>query len=77
QGVGIAPADQKGIFKKFVRSDAAKAAGIKGAGLGLAMAQHIVSAHAGRIEVTSQLGAGSTFTILLPVRKDTGMEVNS
>src|SRR5947209_8283587 len=57
QGVGIA-AKQKGIFKKFVRSDAAKAAGIKGTGLGLAMAERIVSAHGGRIRVASRPGAG-------------------
>jgi signal transduction histidine kinase len=70
QGEGIAPGEQKQIFKKFVRAAGAKASGIKGAGLGLAMVHHIVSAHGGKIHVTSQSGAGSVFTILLPAGKD-------
>jgi signal transduction histidine kinase len=72
QGAGIALEDQKEIFKKFVRAGAAKAAGVKGAGLGLAMVEHIVSRHGGRVCVTSQPGEGSTFTILLPADKDDG-----
>jgi signal transduction histidine kinase len=67
QGVGIPAREQQDIFKKFVRASGAKAAGIKGTGLGLAMAQQIVSAHGGRIDLSSEPGAGSTFTILLPV----------
>jgi signal transduction histidine kinase len=66
QGVGIPVREQKEIFKKFVRASGAKMAGIKGTGLGLAMVQHIVSAHGGRIHLSSEPGAGSTFTILLP-----------
>jgi len=77
QGVGIAASEQKEIFKKFVRSGAAKAAGIKGTGLGLAMAERIVSAHGGRIRLASQPGAGSTFTILLPVENENGIKADS
>jgi signal transduction histidine kinase len=66
EGVGIAAAEQREIFKKFVRAGAAKALGIKGTGIGLAMANEIVAAHGGRIEVASRPGAGSTFTIRLP-----------
>jgi signal transduction histidine kinase len=70
QGVGIAGDDQRQIFKKFVRTSGAKAAGIKGTGLGLAMVQHIVSAHGGDVRVSSTPGAGSSFTIFLPVSGD-------
>jgi signal transduction histidine kinase/tetratricopeptide (TPR) repeat protein len=66
-GVGISRDDQRRIFNKFVRTSDAKAAGIRGTGLGLAMVQHIVSAHGGEVHVASQPGAGSAFTILLPV----------
>jgi signal transduction histidine kinase len=66
-GVGIGPDDQRQIFRKFVRASAAKAAGIKGTGLGLTMVRHIVSAHGGEVRLTSALGTGSSFTIVLPI----------
>ena len=71
-GIGIAAADQKRIFQKFVRLPAAAAHGVKGSGIGLAMVQHIVAAHRGTIRVTSIEGEGSTFTIGLPSSRDTG-----
>jgi signal transduction histidine kinase len=67
QGLGIAPGEQKEIFRKFVRGSGAKVEGIKGTGIGLAMVNHIVKAHGGEVSVESQPGAGSTFTVLLPV----------
>jgi len=72
RGMGIAAADQRHIFQKFMRGSAAKTASIRGTGLGLAMVRHIVAAHRGEIMVESELGRGSAFTILLPVR-DTGL----
>ncbi len=66
QGVGIPPEEQQQIFQKFVRGAAAKTGGIRGAGVGLAMARQIVAAHHGDILVESRPGAGSTFTVLLP-----------
>jgi signal transduction histidine kinase len=66
QGTGIAIAEQKEIFKKFVRGAASKISTAKGAGIGLAMVQHIVEAHEGEVRVESRPGQGSTFTILLP-----------
>ncbi len=66
RGLGIAPAEQPHIFDKFFRASMAKAAGVRGTGLGLAMVRHIVAAHGGQLHVESQPGAGSTFTILLP-----------
>jgi signal transduction histidine kinase len=66
QGPGIAETERKAIFRKFVRGSAAVAANVKGSGVGLAMVRHIVAAHGGEITVASELGKGSTFTMLLP-----------
>ena len=66
QGIGIPESEQKLIFRKFVRGAAAKTGGIRGAGVGLAMARQIANAHQGEIVVDSRPGEGSTFTVLLP-----------
>ena len=65
RGAGIAPAEMKAIFRKFVRGSAAAAGNVKGSGVGLAMVRHIVAAHGGEIVVESEPGEGSTFTMLL------------
>jgi len=69
QGMGIPALEQKEIFKRFVRGTGSRAANIQGTGIGLAMARHIVEAHDGEIRLESELGKGSTFTILLPMEK--------
>jgi signal transduction histidine kinase len=66
EGIGI-PATERGeIFGKFVRGSASHKAGIRGTGVGLAMARQIVAAHDGAILVESEPGQGSVFTVLLP-----------
>ena len=67
-GVGIARAEQSRIFDRFyrVQSDRSRATG--GAGLGLSIANAIAVAHQGSIQVQSELGKGSTFTIRLPLK---------
>ncbi|HVP66992.1 MAG TPA: ATP-binding protein [Anaeromyxobacteraceae bacterium] len=65
-GPGIPGADQKRIFDKFYRGKDPLDRTIEGSGLGLAMVKHVVQAHGGRVGVASELGKGSTFTILLP-----------
>ncbi|MFC2161053.1 ATP-binding protein [Acidobacteriota bacterium] len=69
QGVGIPVPEQKEIFKRFVRGSGSRATNIKGTGIGLAMANHIIEAHNGEIRLESVPGEGSTFTVLIPLEK--------
>jgi signal transduction histidine kinase len=66
-GMGIDPREQREIFQKFMRGNAAKKAGIKGTGIGLSMVQQIIEALGGQIRLESAVGVGSTFTIVLPL----------
>ena len=66
RGIGIAPADQKRIFEKFVRVETGLVHDVKGAGLGLSLVDQIMRAHGGHVEVVSNTGEGSTFTLVLP-----------
>ena len=66
-GIGIATADLPFIFDRFWRVDRVRSRTEGGgSGLGLAICQWIAQAHDGRIDVTSRLGRGSTFTVVLP-----------
>ncbi len=66
-GSGIHPADLPHIFERFYRADKARSAQTGGVGLGLSIAEKIIDAHDGRIEVESTLGQGSVFRVILPV----------
>lgn len=66
-GVGIADEDQGKIFERFYRVDKARSRAQGGAGLGLAIAQWIVTQHGGSIGVESRPGQGSTFRVELPM----------
>ena len=68
QGIGIAPHDVDRIFERFYRADQARSRSTGGTGLGLAIVKHIATNHGGRVDVTSTLGDGSTFTLRLPAR---------
>ena len=70
QGCGIAPEEQKKIFKKFVRSASAVESSTKGTGIGLAIVNHVVKGHRGEVRLESEPGRGSTFTLLLPVGEE-------
>ena len=66
QGMGISEADQRRVFEQFERvSDTSVTQGL---GLGLFISEQIVQAHGGRIELSSQIGEGSCFTVVLPRR---------
>jgi two-component system sensor histidine kinase ResE len=66
-GAGIPPAQLPHIFKKFYQADNQDSASAKGTGLGLAISKGIVDAHGGSIAVDSEIGVGTTFSIVLPV----------
>jgi signal transduction histidine kinase len=67
RGIGIAAAERKKIFEKFYRVGSGLVHDVKGSGLGLSIVEHVAKAHGGRVEVASEIGEGSTFTIVLPV----------
>jgi signal transduction histidine kinase len=68
-GVGIPPESLSRVFDRFYRVDAARSRESGGAGLGLAIAQHIAAAHGGRIEAASDgvPGRGAVFSVWLPL----------
>jgi signal transduction histidine kinase len=66
-GVGIAEEDQSKIFERFYRVDKARSRAQGGAGLGLAIAQWIVTQHRGSVWVESHSGHGATFRVELPM----------
>ena len=65
-GIGIAPRDQKRIFRRFYQVDRRLARETGGCGLGLSIVEFIVRAHGGAVLVESKPGAGSTFRIVMP-----------
>lgn len=70
-GIGIAAEALPQIFERFFRSDRARDSGLRGVGLGLALAQEIVVRHNGNITAESEVNQGSTFTIWLPIARPT------
>ena len=68
QGIGIPPDDLDNIFDRFYTVDKTHSRRLGGAGLGLAITKTIIDKHEGTIHVSSRLGAGSTFTMILPKR---------
>jgi len=67
-GPGIPRALQEHIFRSFEQLDSSLGRPFQGTGLGLTLARHLAEMHGGTIEVDSQEGVGSTFTVLLPLR---------
>jgi signal transduction histidine kinase len=67
-GVGISRDDQASLFTEFFRGTNPKALQVPGTGLGLSIAQRVVTRHGGRIDVESELGRGTSVTLLLPAR---------
>ncbi len=66
-GVGIPSRDLPRLFERFYRLDVARSRHTGGTGLGLAIVKHVAERHGGRVEVESELGAGSTFRLVVPL----------
>jgi signal transduction histidine kinase len=70
-GIGISPEEIDKVFEKFYRSKNPLAANVKGSGLGLPIAREVARLHGGDILAESELGKGSTFTLVLPLVEET------
>ncbi len=66
QGIGMDAKELRQIFQKFYRTRRAEASGEAGTGIGLSIVEQIVHQHGGKMEVTSEPGKGSCFTVVLP-----------
>lgn len=73
-GIGIPREEQSRIFERFYRVDRARTRAIGGTGLGLSIVKHIVQQFGGDVEVTSELGKGSRFTVRLPLSVPLGRQ---
>jgi signal transduction histidine kinase len=68
-GIGISPADQQNLFEKFYRISSKGNQEERGSGLGLAIVKSIAERHGGDVHVESQLGVGSTFYLVIPMKQ--------
>ncbi|MEO6458423.1 MAG: HAMP domain-containing sensor histidine kinase [Chloroflexia bacterium] len=71
QGIGIPEASRSKLFERFYRAGNVESRSITGLGIGLFLVHEIVTSHGGTVEVTSQVGRGSTFTVCLPLLHNT------
>ena len=70
-GDGIAQKDQHRVFERFYRVDRGRSSDTGGTGLGLSIVRHVAANHGGRVELVSQEGVGSTFSLILPIAAET------
>lgn len=76
-GIGIPLKAQARVFERFFRVDEARSRDHGGTGLGLAIVRHVADLYGGRVELRSEFGEGSTFTVYLPASESTSREVTS
>jgi two-component system phosphate regulon sensor histidine kinase PhoR len=69
RGIGISEGEHRRIFEKFYRIESSLVRSTSGSGLGLALVEHIMAVHGGRVLVESRPGRGSTFTLVFPVKE--------
>ncbi|MCZ7615925.1 MAG: ATP-binding protein [Ignavibacteriaceae bacterium] len=70
EGKGIPESDLENIFQPYIRIKDKTSQVTEGTGLGLSIVKHIVEAHNGKIELISEVGKGSTFTLIFPTLKN-------
>jgi signal transduction histidine kinase len=68
-GVGIPKEDLQKLFSKFFQAKNVPHVNEKGSGLGLALVKHVTEAHGGKVDVSSEVGKGSIFSVVLPAGK--------
>lgn len=73
QGIGISETDRQRVFERFYRVDKARSRATGGTGLGLSIVKHVAADHGGSVELSSQPGRGSTFTLVLPQAAEAGL----
>jgi len=73
EGIGIPERDHERIFERFYRVESTRSATGGGTGLGLSIVRHVVANHEGSVEVDSEEGLGSTFTLKLPAAATPGV----
>ncbi len=73
RGIGIPEAERQRVFEKFFRGSSTGAKRIRGSGIGLSITKQVAEMHGGEICVESEPGRGSTFTLKIPVRDETGI----
>jgi two-component system phosphate regulon sensor histidine kinase PhoR len=76
-GIGIAPEHIPRLTERFYRVDRSRSRETGGTGLGLAIVKHVLLRHQGELDVMSELGRGSTFSVLLPARRVRRMAANA
>ncbi|WP_294201283.1 ATP-binding protein, partial [uncultured Sphingomonas sp.] len=76
RGEGIAASHIPRLTERFYRVDSGRSRSIGGTGLGLAIVKHIVERHRGKLEIASEVGVGTTFTVRLPALKNADRAVS-